>query len=122
MNCADLVYAPPETSEDLLPSYKRSFSGLALTGIRIMPHMELLMQDDVDGNGKCSYEYCLEDSYNLPVYGIYDTGFVEIHKGIATAYGKTLLIKDGKCKKLCENQQSIEINEGYEIQKVLEDE
>ena len=113
MNCASIVYAPPETQEDLEPNYKREMAGLGLTNIRIMPHMNKSFDDNIDGNGKSTYDYCVEDSYKYPVYGIYDTGFIKIENGTATAYGKTLLIRNGECTVLCGNKHQVEVNGNY---------
>jgi dipeptidase E len=113
MNCAKVVYAPPEITEDLEPNYQRFLSGLGLTNIRIMPHMGSAFDDNIDGKGKSTYDYCIEDSFEHPVYGIYNTGFIEIHNGVAMAYGKTLLIKNGKSEELCDNKEKVEISEDY---------
>lgn len=109
MNLEKTVYAPPEQPEDLSNNYKRTFLGMGLTDIKIMPHMAGVYSDNVDGNGKNTYDFCLEDSYNFPIYGIYDGGFIEISGGIATAYGKTLLLNGGTCKELCADGEKVEI-------------
>ena len=115
MNCAKVVYAPPEKPEDFEPDYKREMSGLGLTNIRIMPHMGMSFDDNVGDNGKSTYDYCIEDSFKYPVYGIYDTGFIEIYNGTEISYGKTLLIKNGECTELCGDKEKIEISEDYNI-------
>ena len=109
MNLSKTVYAPPDSPQDFTSEYKTTFAGMGLTDIKIMPHMAGAYTDNVDGNGKNTFDYCLEDSYNFPIYGIFDGGFIEISGGIATAYGKTLLIKDGTCKELCGEGEKIEI-------------
>ena len=113
MNCAKTVYAPPESPEEITPEYSSILPGLGLTNIRIMPHMAFCYDDNVDGKGKSTYDFCIEDSYDYPVYGIYDTGFVEISDGKAIAYGKTLLIKNGECHELCVDKENVEISETY---------
>lgn len=110
MNLAKVVYAPPETIEDLNESYKRTFKGLNLTVIKIMPHMALAFSDNVDGNGKNTYDFCIEDSCNFEIYGIYDGGFIEISNNKQISYGKTLLFKNGICKELCGDGEKIEIS------------
>ena len=114
MNCANIVYAPPEEPEDLKPDYKREMYGLGLTNIRVMPHMNISFDDNVDGNGKSTYDFCMEDSYKYPVYGIYDNGFIKIENGIAIAFGKTVLIRNGECKILCGDKHKIEVNDNYD--------
>lgn len=113
MNLAKTVYAPPDTPADLTADYKKVFTGVGLTDIRIMPHMAGAFSDNVNGQGKNTYDYCLEDSYEVPIYGIYDFGFIEMQGDSATAYGKTLLIKNGKCTELCGDKESIEVSANY---------
>lgn len=113
MNLAKTVYCPPDTPEDLTDEYQKAFSGIGLTNIRIMPHMAGAFSDNVNGQGKNTFDYCIEDSYELPMYGIYDSGFIEIQEEKATAYGKTLLIKNGECIELCGDKERIEISEDY---------
>ena len=113
MNLSKTVYAPPEYKEDLTDKYQRVFSGIGLTDIRIMPHMDTSFTDNVNGLGKNTIDYCLEDSYRYPMYGLYDYSFIEITPYKTTCFGKALLIKDGKFTKVCENNESIEINNLY---------
>lgn len=119
MNLAKTVYCPPDTPADLTDDYKKAFSGVGLTNIRIMPHMSGAFSDNVNGQGKNTYDYCIEDSYDLPMYGIYDFGFIEIQGKKSTAYGKTLLIKNGECIELCGDNESVEVSEDYAIKSEL---
>ena len=73
--------------------------------------IEIVDQFD-DDNNYLIIRYTDEDS-SRTVYGIYDTGFIEIHNGTAISYGKTLLIKNGKCIELCGDKERIEISEDY---------
>ena len=109
MNCCDIVYTQPEEDEEFEDkAYQRKLSGLGLVNFSIMPHMNNAY--DIDEQGHPSVmEMCLEDSYTIPHYGICDFGFIEIHSNKATAYGKTLFIKDGKCIALCGDKEKIEI-------------
>lgn len=113
MNLAKTVYAPPDGPDDLTDDYQRTFSGVGLTDIRIMPHMAGAFDDNVNGEGKNTYDYCIEDSSKYPMYGIYDYGFIEIYGNKATAYGKTLLIKNGQCIELCGDRESVVISNNY---------
>lgn len=109
MNLAKMVFSPPDNVEDFKSNRATKFSGIGLTDINIMPHMAISFDDNVDGNGKSTYDCCIEESFNFPIYGIYDFGFIEIENGNATAYGKTLLIKDGECLQLCDFGESVPI-------------
>ena len=72
--------------------------------------------NDVDElNHPTVMQMCLEDSFEIPHYGIVDYGFIEVVNNKAIAYGKTYLIKDGKCVELCDNQQQLELKYNYEI-------
>ena len=113
MNMAETVYCPPDYPEDLTNDYQKTFSGVGLTPIRVMPHLGSAYDDNVDGNGKNTIDFCLEDSYSYPMYGIYDYCFIEIANGTQTAFGKTLLIKDGKCTEICDFAQSIILDKIY---------
>lgn len=113
MNLAKIVYAPPDKPEDLTLDYKNNFTGVGLTDIRIMPHMAGAFNDNVNGEGKNTIDYCLEDSFKFPMFGIYDGGFIEIKNNKATAFGKTLLIKDGKCLEICKDKENCLIYDNY---------
>lgn len=115
MNLAKTVYAPPDCEEDLSTDYKKSFTGVGLTNIRVMPHMAISFDDNVDGKGKSTYDFCIEDSFKYPMYGIYDYGFIEIKGNKAISFGKTLLIKNGKCLAICGDKEQVEISEDYKI-------
>ena len=110
MNLAKMVFSPPDNIEDFKSNRETKFSGVGLTNINIMPHMVISFDDNIDGNGKSTYNYCMEESFNFPIYGIYDFGFIEIKNNNITAYGKTLLIKNGTCTELCGDNESVNIN------------
>lgn len=113
MNCAELVYVPPEEPEDFAdPNFQRTISGLGLTKYNIMPHINYAFEEVY--NGITQYDMCIDDSKQIYHYGIVDGGFVECTDGLAVAYGETYLFRDGLCKKLCENKQCVELNEFYE--------
>ena len=118
MNCSKYVYAQPEEDEEFDDkNFEKIIEGLGLVDFAIMPHMNYAY--DIDEMGHPSVmEMCLEDSYNIPHYGICDYGFIEVDGDTATAYGKTMIIKNGECINLCKDSESITIaplvNEGNE--------
>ena len=74
-----------------------------------MPHMNVA--EEIDANGHPTVmQMCLKDSFEIPHYGICDYGFIEVKDKRAIAYGKTFFIKDGKCVKLCNDGEHIELN------------
>ena len=112
INCAEEVYVQPECREEFYDKdFVKLISGLALTKIKIQPHMNRAKIDEIDGT--TTFDVCLEDSYTIPHYGIYDYGFIEINEGKAISFGKTLLFKNGECVELCGDGEKIEINDDY---------
>ena len=113
MNCADIVYAQPESEEEFYDkSFKKLIPGLGLTKIKVMPHMNRAKIDQIDGT--TTYDMCLKDSKTIAHYGISDSGFIEIVNGKEISYGPTVLFNDGRCVELCIQGQSVEVNEKYQ--------
>lgn len=109
MNCSTTVYTQPETIDEFNDSnYERIITGLGLTDITIMPHMNKADTAELP-NQPTIMQMCLADSYNIPHYGICDYGFIEIINNKATAYGKTLYLKDGKCTILCSDHEHVNL-------------
>ena len=119
MNCSKTVYTQPEEDEEFEDkNYQRKISGLGLVDFAIMPHMD--SANNVDEKGHPSVmQMCLEDSFDIPHYGIYDYGFIEIESNKAISYGKTLFIKNGKCVELCGDKEKVEISDGYSNVEIL---
>ena len=115
MNCNKIVYAQPEEDEEFDDvNFERRISGLGLVDFTIMPHMN--SANEVDELGHPSVmQMCLEDSYDMPHYGICDYGFIEVVNNKATAYGRTMLIKNGECIELCGDRECIEVSANYSI-------
>ena len=114
MNCSELVYAQPESEDEFNnPNFDKFISGLGLTNIIMMPHMNRAKTDELCGT--TTYEMCLEDSFKCPHYGISDGGYIVIKDGVATAFGKTVYFKEGKEKVLCEDGQSVVLEENQAI-------
>ncbi len=115
MNCSRIVYTQPEEDEEFEDkNYQRKISGLGLVDFTIMPHMN--SANEVDDKGHPSVmQMCLADSYIMPHYGIYDFGFIEIQGDSATAYGKTLLIKNGECVEICADKECVKISADYSL-------
>jgi len=109
MNCSKIVYTQPEEDEEFEDgNYKRQIRGLGLVDFAIMPHMNFASEVDEKGHPSVM-QMCLEDSFSIPHYGICDYGFIEVKDNKAIAYGKTLLIKNGKCIELCGDKEKTEI-------------
>lgn len=112
MNCSDVVYTQPEEKEEFEDeNYQRMITGLGLVDFAIMPHMNCAYEVDEYAHPTVM-QMCLEDSFNIPHYGIFDYGFIEVVDNKAISYGKTLHIKDGKCIILCNDKEKIELKMG----------
>lgn len=105
MNCAESVYVQPEYEKEAADkNFARCVSGLGLTKIKIMPHIDSA-KDCLLGE-VTPYEMSLADSYKYPHYGIADGAYIEIINGKTTFYGETYYFKEGKAVKFCADGQS----------------
>lgn len=109
MNCSENVYVQPEYEQDAVPNFQKQISGLGLTKIVVMPHINKAKEDEFEG--KTVWDMCLEDSVKYPHYGIADSGFIEIKDGVATLYGEGYTFNNGKVAKICENGHFVEISQ-----------
>lgn len=95
MNCAKTVYAMPELpgeAED--PSYKRFIPGLGLSEIQIVPHWNILSEEDKN--------MALEDSKGKRFIAIPDGTYLHVtEEGNHTVYGEAYELKNGACKQIC---------------------
>lgn len=115
MNCSKIVYTQPEEDEEFEDkNYKRKLTGLGLVDFTIMPHINSANKIDEKGHPS-AMQMCLEDSYQMPHYGICDYGFIEIHGDSAIAYGKTFVIKNGECIQICEDKEKIKLLPNYAL-------
>lgn len=113
MNCSEVVYAQPEEDEEFEDEcFQKELTGLGLVNFSIMPHMNNANVIE-NPNNPTVMQMCLQDSYKLPHYGIVDGGFIEVQRNIATAYGRTLLIKNGECIELSGDKESIILKDYY---------
>ena len=83
MNCCEIVYAQPEEDEEFEDkNFVRKIEGLGLVDFSLMPHIN--SANDVDElNHPTVMQMSLEDSFEIPHYGIVDYGFIEIVKNKA---------------------------------------
>ena len=100
MNSAKVVYDQPVTEEEFNdPNFEKEKSGLGITNLTIMPHMNVAKEEELCG--VTTYQMCLMDSTKFPHYGIVDGGFIKISDGKTVAYGKTTFYKNGKEFEIC---------------------
>ena len=116
MNCADVVYCPPELEgEGYDKNFERFLPGLSLTKINIFPHYDVIA--DVVLDGKKMIDYAIEDSEKIPVL-ILEDGSYFIQKGDdIKLYGKSYRLYKKETKVLCDDDQSVKIDENLSIVK-----
>ncbi len=103
MNCADIVYCPPELEgEGLDKNFKRYFKGLGLTNINIFPHYNDIRYEKIDGleNEK---DILIPDSFHSPIIAYSDGAYILQVNGKASIYGEAYEFKNGKKSLICKN-------------------
>mgnify|MGYP002520937122 CR=1 FL=1 len=117
MDMAKLAYIQPESEEEFRDkNFKKQQQGLGLIDFNIMPHMNRARVDEIDG--ATTFDMCVQDSATFPHYGIYDGGFIKVKNNQITAFGKTLLFKNKKCYKLCDDLEICELKGDYSENKI----
>lgn len=109
MNSADIVYAQPELpGESVDPAYERFLPGLGLTKTMILPHYQMVKDNELDG--KRLYEdITYGDSYGKQFLVLPDGSYLLIKDGQETVWGEAYCISDGALRKLCEEGCSTEV-------------
>lgn len=102
MNSAKVVYDQPVTEEEFNdPNFEKEKTGLGVTNLTIMPHMNVAKEEELCG--VTTHQMCLADSSKYPHFGIVDGGYIKISNGKTVAYGKTTYFKNGKEIEICED-------------------
>jgi len=105
MNCAELVYSPPELEGEALDKkYKDHFKGLGLTDINILPHYQNTRKMRIDGL-RLVQDIILKDSYLHPVWCLPDGSYFFIGDGKAELRGKAYKAKNGKVRLVCHDDE-----------------
>ncbi len=107
MNSADPVYAMPELEGEATdPSFKRVLSGLGLTSVHIIPHLELIRHEILDGL-RLLEDILYEDSKMMTLHAMPDGSYAEKRDDTLIFYGETHEIRDGAMRKICEDGDHI---------------
>ncbi|MDO4298025.1 MAG: Type 1 glutamine amidotransferase-like domain-containing protein [Lachnospiraceae bacterium] len=103
MNSADTVYAQPELpGESADPAYIRFLPGLGLTETMILPHYQMVKDNELDG--KRLYEdITYGDSYGRKFLVLPDGSYLLREDGQETVWGEAYEISDGILRKICED-------------------
>lgn len=106
MNMADVVYCPPELEGEAIdPNFSKIYKGLGLTSINVFPHYDEIKDYLVDGTHVLN-EIIIPDSYKYDIYAINNGSYILIDDK-NYLYGEAYLIKDGKIKKINDNDKVI---------------
>lgn len=107
MNCAELVYAGPESEEEAVdPNYQRWISGLGMTQVNILPHFQRL-KGVVLGGLRLIEDITYAYSIGHGMIALNDGSYIVVDDGAETLYGEAYSIKDGCRKQICRNGESI---------------
>lgn len=103
MNSADTVYAQPELpGESVDPEYVRFMPGLGLTKTMILPHYQMVKDNELDG--KRLYEdITYSDSYGKRFLVLPDGSYLLIENGTGTVWGEAYEISDGSMRRICDD-------------------
>ena len=104
MNMADIVYCPPELDGEAIdPNFNKIYKGLGLTYINVFPHYNDIKDNLVDGVHIIN-EVVIPDSFKYNIYAINNGSYILIDDK-NYIYGEAYLIKDGKIKKINDNNK-----------------
>jgi dipeptidase E len=107
MNCAKKVYAGPELEgEAINPLYERWIDGIGITNVTIFPHFQSLQDVYLDGL-RVIEDITFADSMGHEMIALNDGSYLFIEDEHETLYGNAYLIKNGKLKQICKENESI---------------
>lgn len=111
MNCAELVYCPPELDGEALdPNFKRYYKGLGLTKINVMPHFKEEKDIVLDGFQYLN-DILLPDSHKTKMIAINDGSYIVCKDGTETLYGEAYLLLNGRVELICKNDKKLVLTE-----------
>lgn len=108
MNCADVVYCPPEEpGEASNPEYQHFLIGLGLTKTMISPHYQMVKNHMRDGKRLYSDIVLVDSLWNggQAIYSLCDGSYLYQKNGEEVIYGETWITKNGDHWKLCSTDE-----------------
>ncbi len=100
MNSAEVVYSTPELEGEARdPKYQRFLSGLGLTRINVIPHIQKARYDVIDGF-RLIEDIALSDSIGNVFYALPDGSYILQMDGREVLYGEAIRIADGKLEEI----------------------
>ena len=110
MNAAEIVYAQPELDGEALdPDYQRFIPGLGLTKTNILPHYQMVKDNDLDGM-RLFEDITYKDSMNHRFLALVDGSYLLVKDGAETIYGEAYEIRDGVIKQICHSEEEIQLD------------
>ena len=107
MNCADIVYAPPEDNGEAVdPEYKRFLTGLGLTKTAILPHYHYWKDRSLDGL-KVIDDIILPDSMGRTFCFIADGSYILVKDGVGELRGEAYVIRDGAIEQISSDGDTV---------------
>lgn len=107
MNCAETVYAQPESAgESTGREYDRFPKGLGLTQCNVLPHYQAVKDKTLDGK-RLMEDITYPDSMGRRFYALPDGSYILQKEGRVTVYGEAYLVAEGKTKKICSDEESM---------------
>ncbi len=101
MNCAETVYAQPESAgESTGREYDRFPKGLGLTQCNVLPHYQAVKDKTLDGK-RLMEDITYPDSMGRRFYALPDGSYILQKEGRVTVFGEAYLVAEGKTKKIC---------------------
>ncbi len=96
MNCCGTVYAQPEEAGEAMdPAYRRFLPGLGLTGVMVLPHLQMVRRNRGDGL-RLFEDITLPDSMGRVYWAIPDGSYVLQEDGAALLCGEGWRVADGR--------------------------
>ncbi len=107
MNCEKTVWCPPELEgESLDPKFKKYFSGLGYTDLKILPHYDDYEGLMLDGKNYLK-DIVMPDSFAHEIIAINDGSYILLKDGVTTIFGETYMLKNGKSIEICKDNQTL---------------
>lgn len=118
MNCADVVYSPPELKgEALNPDYRQYLKGLGLTNVNIMPHFQNMRNERIDGYHLVR-DIMAPHSYDKMIYCLTDGAYILITQSETLLCGEAYRLSRGVLRQVCHNNEAKRISKSGRLYKI----
>ena len=104
MNAADVVYVQPELPGESDPAFPRFTQGLGLTEFMLLPHVQEVRHDILDGK-RLFEDLTFPDSMGHVFCALEDGSYLLIENGSTTLCGAAWVISNGTMEKINEENE-----------------